>query len=303
VEFLAMAMVSDGVVNMRRHFALWWWLYLAKLLLALVITLPLLAVTDAVLSTSAFGGALLRSWSVDVLAELILTQERLLPVFVLVLFSYSALVFLFKQFINGGIYTSLLAKRPLGRRQFFAESAAGLRGNLKISLIMAVIYLLLAVVSQTVAEMFPADLFGNFGWGTFLNLFVHWAFLYLFLIAGSVFSDLLRLHLAAQPESRLLKRLKTMLVFYRSRFVKLNGVYYLYFVPLVIIWLLIEKLALAITGGLGTMVGVILELALLQFCSWLRTGQSLLFSATAAPMLRDAFPGQVIAGRGETESD
>jgi hypothetical protein len=56
---------------------------------------------------------------------------------------------------------------------------------------------------------------------------------------------------------------------------------------MVILWLIIEKTALVVTGGLGNIIGVFLELIVFQICSFARTGQSLLFTATVGPMARE----------------
>jgi hypothetical protein len=68
--------------------------------------------------------------------------------------------------------------------------------------------------------------------------------------------------------------------------------YHLYFVPMVLLWLLIEKLALVVTAGLANMIGVFLELLLFQVCSLARTGHSLLFVATVGPMAREAIEAE-----------
>jgi len=132
---------------------------------------------------------------------------------------------------------------------------------------------------------FLLDSFQQFGEASMYPLFLHLAVIYPHLILGTILSDLLRLQLANQPDEPFKRQFRTAMDTFRAQFVKLNGIYYLYFLPFVLMWLLIEYLAVQITGGLGNMFGVMLELILFQICSFLRTGQSLLVPATFARML------------------
>jgi len=288
-----MQVIVAGWVNFRKSFALAGWLYLGKLVLALVFSLPLLAVINASLDNSAYASVLLKTWSFDVFVELMHRHQDVVPAFVAVLIFYSIAIFLFKQFLNGGIYFTYLAAKGANLRVFFAESAHLFRGNLKISLFMLFLYSFLVVLSQSIAALLPADITGYFGAAAFGGVFFHIVCLYIFLICGSILSDVLRLRLAACPKQKFMEQLRPAINFYLRRFVKLHSIYYLYFIPMVVLWLIIEKLALVVTGGLASMIGVFLELVLFQICSFARTGQSLLFTASVAPLAREGFAGAI----------
>lgn len=284
-----MGAMQQGWVNFRKSLAMAGWLYLGKLILSLVFTLPLLAVINATLDNSAYASVLLKTWSLDVILELIHRHEDALPAFVSVLIFYAVAVFLFKQFLNGGIYSTYLRGSAVNVRQFFAESGALFRGNLKIAFFMLFVYFIMALISQAISAAIPSDITGHFGAASFGGTFARIGVLYLFLITASILSDLLRFRLVAFPDQRFFEQLRPAVDFYFRRIVKLNGIYYLYFIPMVLLWLVIEKLALVITGGLANMIGVFLELLLFQICSLARTGQSLLFVATVGPMAQQAF--------------
>lgn len=295
-----MGTVAAGWRNLRESFPLWGWMYLGKLILALAFTLPILAVVNATLDNSTYASVLLKSWSLDVITELMHHHRDVIPAFVSVLIFYAVIVFLFKQFLNGGIYHTFLSPSKVNLRKFFAQSAALFRGNLKVSLLMFLIYLFLAFVSQALAGFMPPDLAGHFGVAAAGGLVVRGVILYLFLISGSIFSDVLRFRLAAHPDQKFSQHLKAGVDFYLRAFVKLNGLYYVYFIPMVVLWLMIEKAALTVTGGLANIFGVFLELILFQLCSFARTGQSLLFTATLGPIARTALtePLDVPTGTG-----
>ncbi len=296
-------LIADGLRNFHCNRRLWGWLYLGKLAATLIFTLPVFIMVNPSLEYSDYAVPLLKSWSVGVIWELTMTHEQLFPTFLSVLLFLSLLVFLVKQFLNGGIYVSFLANTKTGVREFFAEGAALFTGNLKISLFMLVIYVPMLIASQIVVELVPADLFGSFGAFAFTKPIARVVLLYLFMITVSILSDCLRLHLVLHPAARFGERLREATNFYLVRLVKLNVLYYLYFVPFVLIWLLVEKLALTVTGGLGSVVGVWLELALFQLCSLLRTGQSLAFTASLAGPARGALGGRFVVDRKESMGD
>ena len=158
-------------------------------------------------------------------------------------------------------------------------------GNLKISLLMAAIYFVLGVLGLFFGAMVPEGPFRQFSAVSLAPVFLRGAVLYIFVIFGGVLSDLMRLRLSANPSTALRDIFRETWDTYRRHFVKLIGVYYLFFVPFVIIWVVIELLTIRVTGALAGVIGVLIELALFQLCSFLRTGQSLLTTATFACVL------------------
>ncbi|MCP4596081.1 hypothetical protein, partial [Neptuniibacter sp.] len=197
-----------------------------------------------------------------VIAELLHRHEGALSIFVAVLIFYSVAVFLFKQFLNGGIYHTFLSTSGVDIREFFAESGAQFRGNLKISFLMLFLYTMLAIIALTISALLPSNPIGHYGAAAFGSMFTKLILFYLFLISGSILSDILRFRLAAVPEQKFMEHLRPSVNFYLRRFVKLHSIYYLYFVPMVVLWLIVEKMALVVTGGLGNMIGVFLELVM-----------------------------------------
>jgi hypothetical protein len=298
-----MATIQTGIHELKARFRLWNWLYVVKLGLALVFTLPVLAVVSAKVDYSSYAAPLLETWSFDVIYELIGTSPDLAPVLIAVLLFYGLAAFLIGQFLNGGIYSSFLSDRPLRLREFFAEAASLFRMNMKVSLLMLPVYVTLFLVAGTIAEVVPSDLFGHFGLATVGGLGVRVALMYVAFIFGSAFSQILRLFLTADPNVPVLKIIRPAVDFYLRRAVKLNGIYFLYFVPFVLIWLLAEYVGASVAAALGSVAGVMIEMFLFQACSWLRTGQSLAFTATAAPLVKAAFCRRLGTSVGETSLD
>ncbi len=284
--------IRTGIGNLRLRYRLWGGVFLAKLTLALIFMLPVMALVSARLDYSRYAAPLLGSWSLDVILELVQTSDDLLPAVLSVLLFYALAVFFVGQFLNGGIYASFLSNKPIGAAEFASESTAQLRGNLRISLVMGVLYIPLFLLAVLTGAFIPREIVGHFGDAAFGGLFLRMVVIYLFMITGSIFSELLRLRLALNPAEPIIKGIRPVFNFYITNLVKLSGIYYLYFLPFAAIWFLIEKLAIIITGSLTGLPGVMLELFLFQICSLLRTGQSLAFTATVAPLARKAFPGR-----------
>jgi len=285
--------LSDGMSNCRRNFSVWCFLYFSKLLLAALFAIPLFIIVNANVEISRFATTLITSWSLDVISELAMTRENVFTSFLLLLMFYAVVVFLFRQFVNGGIYHSLLARHKVSTRDFFGEAAVLFTGHLKVSALMCLIYIplvILVIASQIVASLLPDSLFMNFGAIPLCRILARIALVYPFLILGVILSDLLRFRLTTHPSERLPAGLKAAMDIYRTNFVQLNGIYYLYLLPFVAIWIVIEWLAMQLTGGLANTFGVLLELLLFQLCSFLRTGQSLLYMATVGALLKREQP-------------
>ncbi|MBD3403556.1 hypothetical protein GF420_11720 [candidate division GN15 bacterium] len=285
-----MATLSTGLGNFRRHIRLWSALYIVKLVLALLLTAPVWIVTGYTLEHSVAGSPLVSDWSVGTLVELAGTREGATVTLLVMLLSFAILSLLVKQFLNGGIYLSFLRGRGLDRGEFFDSAARLFSRHLVITLVMLPIYLLLLFIGQGLSALAPADLFGKFGLGFLAGRGLRLVVIVLFVVVGVVISEALRMHRSARPEAGINEALRGTFDFLRSHGVKLYGYYLLFFVPFVILWVIVEQLALAVTSGLTGMLGVILELLLFQLCSFARTGQSLLYTATVAPVFRAANP-------------
>jgi hypothetical protein len=244
------------------------------------------------------------SWSLDVMMELFTVQPNVLTSFLVLLFFYGVAIFFLKQFLNGGIYFTYLSAEKTNLFRFFGESARQFRGNLKISLIMILIYVIALLVGSFVSSFVPDHLFGYFGAGGIRLMLARTVIVFIFLIAAFVLSDLLRIRLAAFPDELLSVSFKAVLAFYRANFVKCYGVYLLYFVPLVVVSFLFERLSLVTTAAIAGMIGVIIELGLFQISALLQVGQSLAVTASLAPILKQDQPGRFKeVSQGEFELD
>jgi hypothetical protein len=257
-------------------------LYLGKLGLAIIFTFPIFVMTNGALSQSSYARPLLREWSLDVFIELTHAVPNVFTTMVVVLMFYLVLAFVVKQFINGGIYRSLSQRRRLTGRDFFAASGELFVANLKISLLMAAIYLVLGLTALMLGSLVPEQPFRRFGFVSLVPGLLRIALLYVFFILGTILSDLSRLRMAVGSTQSLRDVFRSGWEIYRTHFVQLIGVYYLYFIPFALVWVVIELLALQVTGSMSGLIGVVIELVLFQICSFLRTGQSLLATATFA---------------------
>ena len=284
--------IQTGFANFRRNFPLWGGLYVAKLLLALLFATPFLIMIEGSLANSPYARMLLSSWSLDAMIELFMVRENVLSSFMVILFFYAVAIFFLKQFLNGGIYYSYLSSGRTSLFTFFGESARQFRGNLKISLVMILLYLVALLVGSFIASLVPGGWFGHFGVGGIRVMLVRSAVVFIFLIAAFVLSDLLRLRLASYPDELLSVSFKAVIAFYRANFVKCYGIYLLYFMPLVVVCFLFERLSVVTTAAIAGMIGVIIELVLFQVSAFLQVGQSLAVTASLAPILKRSQPGR-----------
>jgi hypothetical protein len=280
-----MSALSHGWNNWRKNLVLVPVLYGVKLLLSLLFTVPILVMISGNLQYSGYARSLVSRWDFDVIGEVLRTQPGVAPTMIVVLFSFMVMAFLAKQFLNGGLYDSYLRRRVL-LPVFVAESARQTTSHLKISVFMLPIYLLLIFMGGQLSRLVPLSLTGYFGKAGVGGLVVRVVIIAAFVIIGVVISESLRLHRAAWPERAGWRRVKESLDFLRRNGVRLYGYYLLYLMPFVVVWVAVEGSAVWITGGLANGLGILLELMLFQICACVRTGQSLLFTATAAPIFR-----------------
>lgn len=291
--------VSRGIEKFRLNLFLWPMLYVVKLVLALLVALPLYVLTGYMLERSVFADPLASRWATSVLFELVRTQDKTAISLGVVLLFIAALAFLIKQFLNGGLYYAYMRSGKAPGSEFWAEAAGGFRDHIVISLIMIPVYLLFLAIGSTLSGVIPTTLFGNFSGEILLARVVRWLVLAAFLIMAVVISEAMRLHRTAMPNARWRDHFSGALAFMQSSGVRMYRYYWLYFLPFLAIWAMVEWLAIQVTGGLGNTAGVVIELLLFQVCAFIRTGQSLLFTATAAPLLVRWKPGRFIARQTE----
>ncbi|MCB2201850.1 hypothetical protein KQH51_03545 [bacterium] len=285
-----MQAVRAGVLNFRVQLSLWPTLYALKLALALLFTIPVWLTVGYELEHSVGGALLAERWSLDVLTELAASRTGSAVAFMLVLVGWAFAAFLVRQFLNGGIYGRLLGLEKARGRAFFAACGECFTGHLMVSFVMLPAYLILFFMGQALSTLIPADLFGRFGLDYLTGRGLRLVLVVAFVLIGVVISEALRLRVSVVPREPLRQLIAGALDFLRANGVRMYGWYVLYFVPFVILWALVEKLALVSVAAVPGLIGIVIEALLFQACSFVRTGQSLLFTATTAPMFRQANP-------------
>lgn len=295
--------IREALSALGQYRRLWYGLFGLKLGLARVITLPALILIQSEVDYSLMAKELLGSWSIDVIVELVLAKTNVLSAGVIFLAAFSMLVFLIRQFLNGGIYGTIWSRKPLQRERFFGLSAVHFADHLLISLGMLVVYGVLLLIGVALAS-FTGFLARSLDAGIPLfGSLVRLATIYLVVVLGVVYSDTVRLRKSARPEEPLPKSFKEAFNFYRRHFVQLVGIYLVFYVPFLLFWLAIEGLALVVTGGLENMAGVVLEMLLFQLCAFLRTAQGLLGIAGISAIIREETKIQVIPTHHEAPVD
>ncbi|MEW5925266.1 MAG: hypothetical protein AB1746_14890, partial [Candidatus Zixiibacteriota bacterium] len=268
-----------------------------------LIILPIFVTADSVLSTSLFGKSLIESWDVSVMAELLTLKSEALPAIILTIFAGGVIYLTLMQFINGGLYYLTVSRKmnKINWRDFAAEGFSGFSMNIKITLIMLIVYALLIP-----AGMFFVSLIGLMGgqlggdsaaFLMILNLLIMMAIL----TAASIFSDSARAASAAYPDKGLRDILRHGADFFKPRLGRLFLYFVLTYFPFFIIWLLVEWLALKSTGGVGGTIGIIVEFLLFQLASISRTGQKLWYLVILGREYHSADPGRFIPEQTELE--
>ena len=256
---------------------LWMYLYIFKLALSFIFVMPFFISSNALLSSSTFSEGLLKAWDMSVLIELIVQSGDALPALLVMIFCGLLIFLVLMQFINGGLYYVLVSGlvTDIKRREFFAECGTGFTMNLKITMFMIAIYLVLVPSSLffvNVIEIVGKNLVGDAA--LILALF-KLAIILLILLAASNFSDTLRGAATAYPEKNFRELLRIGADFYRPRMFGLLGKFLTTFIPFVVIWLFVEWAALQLIGWSPGIPGIILEFLLFQVASFSRVGQKL----------------------------
>ncbi|MBK7141348.1 MAG: hypothetical protein IPH75_04625 [bacterium] len=267
---------------------LWLSLYSLKLLFGLAITLPILLIIQSKLDNSISAEVLLGDWSIDVILELILTNDNIFSLSLLFMLAIGVVAFLLKQFLNGGIYDSLVNRHAPVRDRFFAQSAAMFLQHLTIGLWMFGIYFLLFLAGMFFGELATKLAHSLWPNAELVHTIAKIVVLYLVMIVGGVFSEFVRIHRTLVLQQGRAEgpapsvgigglglSFKAAYQLVTRRGPKALATYLVYFLPFVFVWLLIEGLALLVTGGIGNIFGAIIEFALFQACAMAKVWQSL----------------------------
>lgn len=272
----------------RLYRNLWLGLWIVKLLFALAVTLPILILIQSRVDHSAFAQILLGEWPADVIVELIFTGENIFSASLLFMLTIVALGFLFKQFLNGGIFDCLINRTEPSRQRFFAQSSIMFLQHLTISAWMLLIYFLLFLTAMFMGEMVTWTARRLIPELDLTRFVLRVGVTYLVMIVGVVYSDLVRIHRTRILQARALSgreetfglagmgdSFKAAYATLARRGWRVMAVYLAFYLPFVLCWLAVEGLALVVTGGLSNMLGAIIEFALFQACALVRVWQSL----------------------------
>jgi hypothetical protein len=152
--------------------------------------------------------------------------------------------------------------------------------------------------------MFIVNMFGVFGrdligFPALLFMIGKLIIIFLILLAASVFSDSARAAIATDPDKSFKEILKLAGDFYRPRFTRLIGTYIITYIPFLIVWLLVEFLALKTVGGIGGLFGIFIEFLLFQIASAARTGQKLWYLYYLGAEFRENHAGRFLPRQAE----
>jgi len=298
-----------GIFKQIKHLPeiriLWFYLYLLRAVLSGLLILPIFMTVNSLLSVSGFSRGILTSWDMSVIVELVRQAGDSLPALIMIIF-IGALIYLFlMQFINGGMYYLLVSGRTaeIDWRQFFAEGAACFGQNMRISLLMIVIYLLLI----------PSGIFfvnilnlvgGNFsGTVAMILTLIKFFIILMFLLAASIFSDSARAAIAVYPDKTFKEIIRISSDYFRPRIFKLMKIFLITFVPFFIIWMVVEWLAIQATGLSLGIIGVFLEFILFQIAAFSHTGQKLWYLLILGRSFRQKNPGRFLPSQVELNFD
>lgn len=301
--------MMGAILTQFRHLlnikSLWLYLYIFKAVMAFLVALPLFITVDSVLSTSLFGKSLIESWDVSVFTELLALKSDAIAPIIFAILAGLIIYTVLMQFANGGLYYLVVSRKLAdpGWKDFFAEGGVNFFIHVKITLIMLIVYALLIP-----AGMFFVNLLGLIG-GRMSGTSVLWLMLLKFLVmmfiltAASIFSDSARAASAAYPGKNLREILRHGADFFKPRLGRLFLYYIVTYLPFFIIWLLVEWLALKATGGIGGMVGILIEFLLFQLAAASRTGQKLWYLIVLGKEFHSVNPGRFVPEQTELRFD
>ncbi len=278
--------IKTGLWLLRRNLTLVYFIYATKLILAAIVVLPLLIISSNQLEQSKFATILMSEWSMNVVSELIMARQNVFSILLISILIMTVVAIAFRQFVAGGIYSGFANKLIFSAPQFFSDSAKHFAENIRITMLMGVIYAVLFIIALIAGIFVPDGPFRQFGQWSLASEMIRGALMYFFLIPGSIFSDIMRYRAVADPETSTGVRFRQSLDIFKANFVKLLSVYYVWFLPFILFWLLIEWLALSVTQSSGSTFGVVIEFMLFQSCSFGRTVQSLGAIASISVMTR-----------------
>ncbi|MCX6827159.1 MAG: hypothetical protein NTV06_07845, partial [candidate division Zixibacteria bacterium] len=123
--------------------SLWLSLYLLKAILSLLLIIPFYLGVNSFAASSSFVRKLITEWDFSAVVELFSGRTEIIPIFLITLLSGAIAYIIIMQFINGGLYYIIVSGnlKPVNWREFFAECGANWGMQVKITLLMFLIYI------------------------------------------------------------------------------------------------------------------------------------------------------------------
>lgn len=256
---------------------IWFGLFFLKAGLSLLIVIPFYLMNNAVLSASLFSKTLIDSWDFSVLSEMFFGRGELISQYLIFVFIGAVIFVAIKQFINGGLYYLFVSGRfeKTDWREFFAECGFGFNIHIKITIMMIFVYILLLFAGMFFVNMIGMASGHLVGFPVIIMTGFKLLILALIILAASIFSDCARATAAAYPDKPFREILTIASSYFKPSLKKLLVLYITTYIPFFILWLLTEWLSLTAVSSIGGLIGIVIEIVLLQAGSFTRSGQKL----------------------------
>ena len=280
---------------------LWLFLFLLKLIFAGAFILPFYLISDSILSSSQYAGRIVDHWDVSTMIEMYSGKMEMIPTNLLFGMAAGLIFLVAMQFFNGGIYYLTVSGnvKPLNWNEFFVECYANFGAHLRITALMALVYLVLitgGLFFVNLLETLGGKLVGS---AAIAMSGVKALILLLIVLMTSIFSDSARAANTIKPGKPFREVLKTGADFFRPHMIKMTAYFLLTYIPFILIWVLMEWLALQTVSVAGGVVGIALEFIFFQICALARTGQKLWYLHILGIRFRAVNPGRFLPEQAE----
>jgi len=273
---------------------LWLYLYLLKAILSFLITLPFYMTFNSDLAQSLFSKTIARSWDMSVILELLSHSENFIPTYIMVLFIGGIIFLALMQFLNGGLYYVIVSGKSdkINWGEFYAECGKNFGTHLKITLLMALVYLILIPAGMFLVNAISMIGGRLLGTAALIMSMIQLLILTLILLAASTFSDIARATSTAFPNKAFGEMLKIAADYFRPRMFRLVKYFIITWIPFFIIWMAVESLSLGVIGLSLGLFGIVGEFLLFQISAVARTGQKLWYLLIIGNDYRKINPGR-----------
>jgi hypothetical protein len=278
-------------------------LYLVKAVLSGLLIVPIFLSNNAILGSSSISRSLLEDWDMSVILELFSGRSEVALIYLLYIICGGLVYLLMMQFLNGGIYYLAVSGRfpRHEKNEFFNECGYNFINNLKISGIMIMVYLILFPAGMFLTNMAGIFIGDGSGLSIILATMLKLGIMAIVFLLASIFSDTARAAVAANPEKSVGDIVRTAAMFYRTNFLRLLGAYFTTYLPFLLIWGIVEILAIQTTRIPTGIAGVLFEFALFQVAALARTIQKLWYLLYLGKEYKIYNPGRFTPEQAELE--